>query len=151
MAHPLALWSLAPFGGRSPFADLVDALWQGAADPTPGAGRPAGFTPRIDVVESEGAIRVSAELPGLEEKDFEVTLEGDLLSIHGERRDELAGERAHYRRVERRSGAFRRTLRLPFEPAPETLSARHHGGVLTIEVPKPAERVRARSIPVTTA
>lgn len=151
MTNLIPLWSLAPVCGRSGLDRLIDDLWSGVGPPRVRAARIAEFVPRMDVEESADAIRVTAELPGLEQKDFEVSLEGDVLVIKGERRDEPKDEGKSFHHLERRSGSFRRALRLPFEPAAETLSASYKSGVLTIEVPKPEEQSRVRTIPVTSA
>jgi HSP20 family protein len=149
MANLVPFWSLTP-AAHSGIERLFDELW-GAAQPARATARAAEFTPRMDVEETPEAIRVTAELPGLEDKDFEVLLEGDVLAIKGERRDEQKEERKGFYHLERRSGSFRRALRLPFEPAPESLRATYKSGVLTIEVPKPEEKSKQRTIPVTTA
>jgi HSP20 family protein len=147
MSNLVPFWSLAP-AAYSGFDRLFDELWgrAGSAQRVAGASE---FTPRMDVEETADAIRVTAELPGLEDKDFEVLLEGDVLVIKGERRDEHPEERKGFYHLERRSGSFRRALRLPFEPAAETLRASYKSGVLRIEVPKPEEKSRVRAIPVT--
>ena len=95
--------------------------------------------PRLDVVENEKELKVSVELPGVDEKDIDVTLVGDLLTIKGEKKlehEEKEGER-HY--IERRYGSFARTLRLPFEASDQSVEAEFDKGVLTIRIPKPAE------------
>jgi HSP20 family protein len=90
-------------------------------------------------------------LPGLDEKDFEVTVSGDILTLKGEKkaeRDERNGD-AHY--VERRFGSFSRSVRLPFEVKDEKVDASYDKGVLTVRIPKPAELQRpARRIDVRT-
>ncbi len=141
---------LRPFGLQAAGLDrLFDEVWSGLrgralADPAP------RFSPRIDVEETEESIRFTAELPGLEEKDFEVTLEGDVLSIRGEKRDESEpqGEGSLWRETVR--GTFRRAFQLPFEVDPDGVEACYARGVLQITVPRPEEaRPQVRTIPVT--
>ncbi len=151
MTNLVPFWSVEPGYGRSGLDRLIDELWQGFGSPVARAERAASFTPRMDVEETEDAIRITAELPGLEDKDFEVSLEGDVLSIKGERREERKQERKGFYHAERLAGSFRRALRLPFEPAPEALEASYKNGVLTVTVPKPEEKSRVQAIPVTTA
>ena len=101
-------------------------------------GWPAGM-PSIDVTDSDKELVVAAELPGVDEKDVEVTLEGDVLTIRGEKKhehEEKDGER-HY--VERSYGSFSRSVRLPFEAGDQDARADFDKGVLTIRIPKPAE------------
>lgn len=137
--------------GWSGLDRLFDELWSGCADfPEPAVERVADFAPRVDVRETPEEVRVYAELPGLEEKDFEVTLHDDVLSIRGERKDEREEQRDGYLRVESARGSFRRDLRLPFEADPEAVRATYAKGVLEIAIPKPAEaKPRTKTIPVT--
>ena len=102
-----------------------------------------GVMPTLNVTESEQELVVTAELPGLDNKDFEVTLSGDVLTIKGEKKSEHEEKNgdAHY--MERRFGSFSRAVRLPFEIKDEKVDAKYDKGVLTIRVPKPAEAQRA--------
>lgn len=109
----------------------------------------SAVTPHIDLNETDKELIVTAELPGLDDKDFEVTVSGDVVTLKGEKRAEHEEKRgdAHY--VERRFGAFARAIRLPFEPRDAKIDAKYDKGVLTIRVPKPAELQRpARRIDV---
>lgn len=96
-------------------------------------------TPTIDLAEDEKELVVTAELPGLNEKDFEVTLSGDVLTIRGEKRAEQEEKKGGATYIERRFGSFARSIRLPFEVRDEKVDARYDKGVLTIRVPKPPE------------
>ena len=110
------------------------------------------FHPRIDLSATDDAVLVTAEMPGLEEKDFELNLTEGLLTLKGEKRDEQEERREGYQRVETRRGAFQRAFRLPWEVDPETVKAAYKNGILTITVPKPAEvEPQGRSVPVTTS
>lgn len=102
------------------------------------AGWQRGVSPNIDVADSEKELVVTAELPGLDEKDFEVTLAGDVLTIKGEKKVENENRNGDAYYVERRFGSFSRSLRLPFEAGEEQVDAKYDRGVLTIRVPKPA-------------
>jgi HSP20 family protein len=118
-----------------------------------GAG-PNGFlTPRIDVSETATEVRITAELPGVEEKDIEVTLQGDALVIRGEKRSESEKkddkEGRHYHRIERSYGSFQRSFALPADLAPDKVTADFKNGVLTVLLPKsPAASERTRKIDV---
>lgn len=102
------------------------------------AGWQGGVSLNIDVADSEKELVVTAELPGLDEKDFEVTLAGDVLTIKGEKKVENENRNGDAYYVERRFGSFSRSLRLPFEAGEEQVDAKYDRGVLTIRVPKPA-------------
>jgi HSP20 family protein len=105
--------------------------------------------PRMDVEEKEGEYCVTAELPGLSDRDVEVTVEDDLLVISGEKREEREREAGDRRIVEREFGRFRRALQLPFSPDPEKIQAEIRDGLLTIHIPKEGDgRARARRIEV---
>lgn len=105
--------------------------------------------PRINVAETDNEIRLTAELPGVTEQDVQVTLDGDLLVIAGEKKEERQEEQGTLRILERSFGRFRRALRLPFAPEPDHVRAQFKDGVLTVEIPKEAEqRKRTRQIPV---
>jgi HSP20 family protein len=103
----------------------------------------SAVTPTIDVAETDKELVVTAELPGLNEKDFEVTLSGDLITIKGEKRAEQEEKKGDTTYMERRFGTFSRSIRLPFEVRDEKVDARYEKGVLTVRVPKPREAQRA--------
>jgi len=110
------------------------------------------FRPRIDVSETDEELQLTAELPGLEDGDFEVTVDGDVITIKGEKkvaREEAAEGCA---RAERSSGEFSRSFRVPFDIDPESVKGSYRNGVLTVVVPKPAEsQPQVRTIPIETA
>ncbi|HEX5957067.1 MAG TPA: Hsp20/alpha crystallin family protein [Hyphomicrobiaceae bacterium] len=102
-----------------------------------------GLTPVIDVTETEKEVVITAELPGVNEKEVEVTIADDLLTIKGEKKTELEQENGDATYMERRFGSFSRSVRLPFEVKDEKVDAKYDKGVLTIRVPKPAEIQKA--------
>ena len=108
-----------------------------------GASSWSTVTPMIDVAETDKDVIVTAELPGLSDKDFEVTLTGDLLTIRGEKKSEHEEKNGDATYMERRYGSFMRTLRLPFEIGNEKVDAKYDKGVLTVRVSKPAEAQKA--------
>jgi HSP20 family protein len=97
----------------------------------------------IDVADTDKELVVTAELPGLDEKDFDVTLSGDILNIKGEKKAEREEKNGDAYYMERRFGSFSRSVRLPFEVKDEKVDAKYDKGVLTIRVPKPADAQRA--------
>jgi HSP20 family protein len=112
----------------------------------------AAPTPSLDLTENDKEIVVTAEMPGLDDKDFEVTVSGDLLTLKGEKKAEHEHRNGDAYYVERRFGSFSRSVRLPFAVKDERVDARYEKGVLTIRVPKPedmqrqARRIEVRSV-----
>ena len=101
--------------------------------------------------ETDDEIVVSAELPGLEEKDFEVTLDADVLTLPGEQRLEHEESDKGFRRVETSSGRFERSFRLGENVDPDGIKASYKSGVLRVTIAKPEEtEPPTRTIPVTT-
>ncbi len=139
---------LAPNWSLASFDRIFENAWRGF-----GESPVASFSPKVDVEESDAELRISAELPGLEEKDFEITVDGDRLSIKGEKSSERGSEDEgdegrHW--VERSSGSFERSFRLAWEVDPDAIKAVFRSGVLEITIPKPAvEQPQVRTIPVT--
>ncbi|HEY8517294.1 MAG TPA: Hsp20/alpha crystallin family protein [Candidatus Binatia bacterium] len=106
------------------------------------------FRPKIDVAETDDKIQVTAEVPGVADGDVEVELEGDVLTIRGEKRTEQEHREAEAHRVERSYGKFRRSLRLPCPVDAAAATARQKNGVLTIELPKAEPRASKHRITV---
>lgn len=108
------------------------------------------MAPRLDVSETEDAFLVSAELPGVEMSELDVSLADDVLSIKGEKKIERDDETRH--RSERYYGAFQRSISVPKGVDPEAVTATMKNGVLTVTLPKPAEmKAAAKKIDVTSA
>jgi HSP20 family protein len=101
------------------------------------------FNPTIDVTESDKEIRVLAELPGMDEKDINVSLYRDTLMITGEKRAESEQKGKDYHHVERSYGSFSRTIQLPADAATNKITAELKKGVLTIVLPKSARAVES--------
>jgi HSP20 family protein len=97
--------------------------------------------PKIDVAETKDAIDITAELPGIEEKDIELTLSDGLLTIRGEKKSERNEQDAkkNWYVVERSYGSFSRSVALPFEPTSDEVEAKFDKGVLRVHLPKPPE------------
>ncbi|HEX6979477.1 MAG TPA: Hsp20/alpha crystallin family protein [Alphaproteobacteria bacterium] len=116
---------------------------------TAGAAEPAMLRPRMDVSETEQGIEVVADLPGVDAKDLDVRIDGDMLRIRAEAKAEQEEKGRTYHIMERSYGMFARTLALPFEPDPAKVEASFENGVLRIMLPRPAEaQQRARRIEV---
>lgn len=144
--------AIFPSMGSAGFDRLFSDVW-GTAWPTQRASTRCvhGFVPRVDIDETEQEFRLRAELPGLDESDFEVLLEADVVSIKGERKDEREDKTDRYVRTESARGSFHRSFRLPFEVEPEAVKASYKNGILEVIVAKPEEaQPKVRTIPVTT-
>lgn len=95
--------------------------------------------PVVDVAETDREYRVSAELPGMDEKDIEVTVDNDVLTIRGEKRQEKEEKKKGYRLSERRYGMFQRSFGLPAGVDASKIAADFSKGVLSVTLPKTAE------------
>lgn len=152
----MAIKNLVPFGkksipirreGENPFSllrremdSLFDNFFRGL-DMEPFESRFSAFTPKVDVTESDKEIKVSAELPGMDEKDIEVSLQNDMLTIKGEKNAEKEDKGKDYYRMERSYGSFSRTISLPVEVETDKVEAMFKNGVLSITLPKTARAV----------
>ena len=105
--------------------------------------RDTAVSVRSNVSETESEICVTAELPGLTDKDVEVSIAGDHITIKGEKKSEKEEKKEEkgreFLRVERMSGSFQRSMRLPFEIDADKVDATVKDGVLTVTIAKPAE------------
>lgn len=100
-----------------------------------------GLVPAVDVIDDEKAYRVIAELPGLTDKNIEVTKDGDLLTIKGEKKEEHEEKEKGYFLSERHFGSVERSLRLPEGIDDSKIEAKFENGVLTVTLPKTPEAV----------
>jgi HSP20 family protein len=122
--------------------DLFDTFFSGLGSPRggPALGRFAGGwpeeSPRFEVSETEEEIQVKAELPGMDEKDIEVTLDESSLTIRGEKKEEREEKKRSYVLSEVSYGQFHRTLPLPSGIERDKVKARFKKGVLTLTLPK---------------
>ncbi len=105
--------------------------------------------PKIDISEGRKDITVKAEIPGIEAKDFDISIEGRLLTIKGEKKQEQREEEETYYRVERSYGYFNRTIELPAEVNPDNVDARYKRGILKIKLRKSKEN-ESKRIKITT-
>lgn len=94
------------------------------------------FQPRIDVVDEGPVLRVTAELPGMERGDLNLTVEDGALVLRGEKKQDMCNEEAGCYRLERAHGRFVRTIPMPENAEPDHALAKFDNGVLTLTVPK---------------
>jgi HSP20 family protein len=100
-----------------------------------------GLVPAVDMIDEEKAYRVTAELPGLSERDIEITMDGNLLTIKGEKKEEREQKEKGYFLSERHFGSVERSLRLPEGIDDGRIEAKFENGVLTVILPKTPEAV----------
>ncbi len=105
------------------------------------------WRPAVDIKEETNRFLITADLPGVDPKDIEITMENGVLTIKGERTSEATEEKEGYKRVERVSGTFYRRFSLPDSADAENIEATGKDGVLTITLPK-HEKVQPRRIEV---
>jgi len=118
--------------------------------PSVASGNGGSLMPSTDVTETDKEIEITAELPGLEEKDVQVNFADGVLTIRGEKKAEKEEKDKNYRLVERSYGSFERSIALPEGVKPEDVKATIAKGVLTVKVPKPAP-AQAKKIEVKSA
>jgi HSP20 family protein len=99
----------------------------------------SSFAPAVDVYEDEHKVTLKIDVPGIDEKDIDIRLENNALTVHGERKIETEEKEENYRRVERQYGSFTRNFTLPTTVDSENVSATYDKGVLKIALPKKAE------------
>ena len=114
-----------------------------------GIGRGA-WAPSVDIYENKDQIVLEAELPGMKQEDFDLSIENNVLTLRGERRFEKTDETDNYHRVERSYGAFTRSFTLPQTVSAEGATAEYNNGVLRVTLPK-REETKARRIEVSGA
>jgi len=100
------------------------------------------FTPSVDVVESDAEFKVTAELPGMDVKDIQISLEQDTLVLSGEKKSEHEEKAKGYHRLERSFGSFQRVIPLTTEVDENKVDAQFRNGVLTITLPKTPAAVK---------
>jgi HSP20 family protein len=155
--HDLIPWSRRSLGRGNDLNNLqgemnrlFDDFWNRFHEPFGNLPNLWGSgTPKTDVVESESEIEISVELPGMEEKDIDVTLSDNVLTIRGEKKSEREEKKKDYHLSERSYGSFSRSLPLPSGVDTEQLKAEFKKGVLTIRLPKtPEAKSKVRKIDI---
>jgi HSP20 family protein len=138
--------------GFPDFFDEMDRFWQTFMQ-APWRFRALGrqrIMPALDVFEKEGKLQINAELPGMTDKDIEIEVAGDALTISGEKRDEREVKEDNYYRSERSYGSFRRQVALPAGADTDHVEATFKDGVLKIAIPVKAAETSAKKIAVKT-
>lgn len=105
------------------------------------------WLPAVDILEKDGNLILHAEVPGMNEKDIELKLEGNVLTLKGEKKLQNEEDRGNYHRMESYYGSFTRSFTLPDTVDRDNIKADYKSGVLTVTIPQKPE-VRPREIPV---
>lgn len=107
----------------------------------------SGWTPAVDIAERDNEYLVKVELPGVAKDEVKITLESNILTIRGEKKQEKDEKKGNYHRVERSYGSFQRSFTLPTSVRSENIDATYADGILTITLPK-AEEAKPKQIEV---
>jgi HSP20 family protein len=131
------LRELAPFDFEQMRMDM-DRLWDSFFE-----GRPRRrvreereWLPSLDMAETKNAVVVKAEVPGLDPKDIDISLSGDVLTIKGEKKQEKEEREENYHLIERSYGSFVRSIHLPTKVRSEKIEASYKNGILKVVLPK---------------
>jgi len=128
--------TLAPWGGNLKremerfFERFAEPVWE------PFETLAGDWAPKLDLAETNEVIVVTAEMPGVDLKEIEIALTGDLLALKGEKENATEEKEERYHRVERTYGAFLRTVRLPMAVDGSKVTATFKNGVLVVTLPK---------------
>jgi HSP20 family protein len=128
-----------PFRNLSTLQDQVNRLFESSFQGQPDQSALTTWAPAVDIYETENELVLKAELPDVEEKDIDIRIENNMLTIRGERKFESKVKEENYLRVERTYGSFSRSFSLPATINTEAIKAEYAKGVLTIELPKRPE------------
>lgn len=137
-----------PFADMAHLRDQMNRLFDQnlgrfGADPS----ATSNWAPVVDIVETENELILHAELPGVKPEDITIKVEGDTLTVRGERRFEKAEKGKQYLRIERAYGTFQRSFTLGLRINQEQIQANYHDGVLEVVLPK-AEEMKPKQIKV---
>ncbi|HEY7351203.1 MAG TPA: Hsp20/alpha crystallin family protein [Terriglobales bacterium] len=128
-----------PFREFSTLQDRMNRLFRDNYGDREEALTTSTFAPPVDVYEDEHSITLKIEVPGIDEKDIDVRVENNTLTVHGERKFEKEEKEENFRRVERQYGSFTRSFTLPSTVDPEQVHANYDKGILKIQLAKKAE------------
>jgi len=133
----LSRWE--PFRGLSTLQDQVNRLFEDSFRVTGKDSSLATWAPAVDIYETENELVVTADLPGMSEKDLDVRVENNMLTIRGERKFEKSVKEDNFLRIERAYGSFMRSFSLPTTVNSDAIKADYHDGVLTVKMAKREE------------
>jgi HSP20 family protein len=128
-----------PFHGLSTLQDEVNRLFESSFPARPDNSALTTWAPDVDIYETENELVLKADLPGISEKDLDVRVENNMLTVRGERKFEQHVKEDNYLRVERSYGSFSRSFSLPNTVNTDAIKAEYKNGVLHVVMPKRAE------------
>ncbi len=145
MARNLVTWD--PFREMTSMRDEMERLFDNMLGRYPRERADAFWVPSVDVEESNEAVTVRAEIPGMKKDDIKVTVSDDLVTISGERKHEVEQKDKTFHRIERVYGKFQRTIGLPADVEGDKAKASYKAGVLELVLPKSA-KARAHEVQI---
>src|SRR4030065_871841 len=137
----MAIMRWDPYRDMITLRDRMNRLFEDMSSPKgeEKAVIPGAWAPSVDIYETENEVVLAAEIPGVEEKDVEIKVEDNNLTIRGERKFEKETKEENFHRIERSYGSFFRSFSLPGNIDQEKIQAEHENGILRVTMPKKAE------------
>ncbi len=140
--------ALTPWTGignlRQDMDRMLERVFEGKWDELPAAG---DWAPSMDISETKDSLVAKVEAPGMDQKDIQISLQENLLTIKGEKKQEKEEKDERYHRVERSYGMFTRSVRLPIGVDPSKVTATFKNGLLTVTMPK-TPAAKGTTIPI---
>jgi HSP20 family protein len=136
-----------PFGTLSTLNRVVEEFLGDYAHTHDGTDANRAWQPPVDIVETEQAYEVRAELPGIPKEDVHLSLDNNILTLSGERKLEKDVDHGSFHRIERAYGTFSRSFTLPARVSADRVEAKYDNGLLTVVIPK-AEEAKPRRIEI---
>jgi HSP20 family protein len=136
-----------PFRELRSLQDEMTRLFAGVAPSNREEFMSGGWAPNVDIFENKDHLVLEADLPGMKREDIDLSIENNVITLHGERKFEKKAEGDNYHRVERSYGSFTRSFTLPQTVSSEGVQAEFKNGVLRVSLPK-REETKARKIEV---
>jgi len=143
-ARELATWPSDLFGIQREMNKMFDGVFRGTGDEDYSF---SSWTPAVDITEHDDEYLVKVELPGVNKDEVKLTLENNILTIRGEKKQEKETKKENYHRVERSYGSFQRSFTLPAAVKSDKIDASYKDGILTVSLPK-AEEAKPKQIEV---
>jgi HSP20 family protein len=143
-ARELATWPSDLFGIQREMNRMFDGFFRGTNDEYYVI---SSWTPAVDIAEHDDEYLVKVELPGINKDEVKLTLENNILTIRGEKKQEKETKKESYHRVERSYGSFQRSFTLPAAVKADRIDASYKDGILTVSLPK-AEEAKPKQIEV---
>ena len=137
-ARELATWPSDLFGIQREMNRMFDGFFRGTGDEDYTL---SSWTPAVDIAEHDDEYLVKVELPGVNKDEVKLTLENNILTIRGEKKQEKETKKENYHRVERSYGSFQRSFTLPAAVKADKIDASYKDGILTVSLPKAEEAI----------